>query len=75
MRSDLADVDLRFKFYPKSGKSVAFSDQDPEELSFPPKPPIFLPIHEIEMYPADPKPGSVVRVTMPQWLAEDKGLV
>lgn len=71
--NDPIDVELRFRFFPKTGQSVAVSDG--EEVSFPPAPLIFLPLSEISMYPENPEAGDVITITMPQWLAEKNGLV
>lgn len=67
---DLADVHVLLRFYPKSGKSVAVSLGTDSEL-------IFLPLSEIEIHETGKKENGkkVLEITMPQWLAEENGLV
>jgi hypothetical protein len=67
---DLVDVSVLMKFLPKSGKSIAITNGIDEEV-------IFLPLSEIEYVETGRWEDGyqVINVTMPQWLAEEKGLV
>jgi hypothetical protein len=67
---DLTEVNLLLRFYPKTGKSVACSLGENSEL-------IFLPLSEIEIFETGKFENGkqLVEITMPQWLAEEKGLV
>jgi hypothetical protein len=67
---ELTDVNLLLRFYPKSGKSVAVSLGEESDL-------IFLPLSEIEIFETGrfENGKQLVEITMPQWLAEENGLV
>jgi hypothetical protein len=67
---DLVEVSCILKFYPNSGKSVAVTDGINKEV-------IFLPLSQVEVFETDRFEDGyqLIIVTMPQWLAEEKGLV
>jgi len=69
---DLVDISCLLKFYPNSGKSVAVLEAPEKEI-------IFLPLSQVEVEETgrydDESHLQIVIVTMPQWLAEEKGLV
>ncbi|TIN01000.1 MAG: hypothetical protein E5Y34_11125 [Mesorhizobium sp.] len=73
-RSELADVNLLLRFNPKPGaKSIATAKDEDDLTNFP----IFLPVSQVEYVDTGRTEAgrSIITVTMPQWLAEEKGLV
>jgi len=69
MKSSLFDCKMRFFAESSSGKAFLASDTGSEKDA------IWLPKSEAEYEPKNPQRGDYIEVTMPQWLAEDKGLV
>lgn len=68
MRSDLVDL-LLFEHH-RTGAAVLVSDTGEEKDA------VWLPLSQVEIEPKPGKPGGrEVMVTLPQWLATDKGLV
>jgi len=67
MKSDLIDVSLLYKGITKSGLAGKFEDENGDFLT--------LPLSVIEMHPAEPIYGSEVEVTLPQSMAQEKGLI
>ena len=66
MKSDLIDVTLQL--HHKTDKAILVSDDGNRAKA------IWLPVAHIEMEPMPGKAGIVV-VTLPEWLANDKGLI
>ena len=64
MKSNL--IDLTLNFHGESANAIRVSDND--------GPSIWLPKSQIEFLVGDPGPGCVT-VTMPGWLAMEKGLI
>lgn len=68
-RSDLVDIEVFVKVWPKPYLSVGILlDEDDDSR------PIFLPLSQIEI-DKDPPYRGVATVTLPEWLAIDKGLI
>lgn len=65
MKSDLIDLTLHVVRKSASGKAVEVYDVLPAEK-------LWLPLSEIEI---DPLKGDLAVVTMPRWLAREKGLI
>ena len=63
-KSDLLDMTLHLHF--KTDKSIKVSDDGDEDNA------VWLPLSQIEL---EPKGGALVEVTLPEWLAIEKGLV
>lgn len=72
MRSDL--VDLTVQVHARTAKAIRVSDDgDPAKA-------VWLPLSQIEEGPARDYPkkmggSGIVEVTLPEWLAKDKGLI
>jgi hypothetical protein len=68
MRSDLVDL-LLFEHH-RTAAAVFVSDDGDQKNA------VWLPLSQVEIEPKPGKPGGrAVIVTLPQWLATDKGLV
>jgi hypothetical protein len=63
-KSDL--VDLTVQLHHETGKAVLVSDDGDRDHA------VWLPLSQVEI---ERKPNGVVIVTLPEWLATDKGLV
>jgi hypothetical protein len=64
MRSDL--IDLTVQLLHETDKAVRVTDSTPDKG-------VWLPKTQIEIEPADK--GGLHVVTLPEWLAEEKGLI
>ena len=72
-RYDIIEVDLLYIKTSTSGKGLSFwgreyrADEKPTWIN--------LPVSQIEIDPPDPERRTVVRVSLPRWLAEENGCV
>lgn len=64
MKSDLVDVEMQL--HAETEKAIRVSDDGEDENG------VWLPKSQVEFVR---KKGGIVVVTLPQWLAEQKGLV
>lgn len=64
MRSDVIDIDVEVTA--RTDRAVLVHTGDKEEA-------VWLPLSQIEIAPSGV--GGIETVTVPQWLAEEKGLV
>lgn len=66
MKSDLVDVSVLL--WHKALKAILVKeDEDGKD--------IWLPLSQIEFDPPDALPRTVITVTLPKWIAKDKGLI
>lgn len=70
VRSNLVDVNAIYLCTSQSGKAIGVAPWKGYCGA-----PIYLPLSQVEYEPRDPHNGQVITVTMPQWLARQKGLV
>ncbi len=68
--SDLVDVTLIYLCTLRSGKAMGFG-HDRKHVG----PPIYLPLSQIECEPKPTMNGQAIAVTLPQWMAKQKGLI
>ena len=67
VRSNLVDLKAYFVRSTEKGIGIARSDRA--------GPTIWLPKSQIEIEPREPKGGALIEVTLPSWLAREKGLI
>ena len=60
-------IDITLTFHWEITNAICVSDND--------GPSIWLPKSQIESLVGDPAPGDTVTVTLPEWLAMEKGLI
>jgi hypothetical protein len=64
MKSDL--IDLTLQIHVMSDRAIRVSDDGDDKKA------VWLPLSQCEVLPG---PGSIAVVTLPEWLATEKGLV
>ena len=65
MKADLVDLTLHVVCRSRSGKALQVYDASPDEK-------VWLPISEIE---TEPLRDDLAIITMPRWIAREKGLI
>lgn len=63
MRSDITDIEGQV--HARTDRAILFSDDGDKDGA------VWLPLSQVEV---DMKPGGTAIVTLPEWLAVDKGL-
>lgn len=64
---DPVEVNCTYVRHTNAGNQVAIVDADDKTH--------YLPVSKIELSPEDPEEGDDITVTMPEWLAENEGLI
>jgi hypothetical protein len=66
---DREDTEVSVEFLRETDKAILVTDTgDPSDA-------VWLPKSQIEVQEEDPERGDTITVTLPEWLAEDKGLI
>lgn len=70
VRSDLVDVRVIYLCTSQSGKAIGVAPWSGYV-----GPPIYLPLSQIDYAPPEPTNGQQIEMTLPKWLAKEKGLI
>ena len=66
-RYDAQRVEVSVEFVRRTDRAILVKDGGDEEL--------WLPLSQVEDFAEDAKPGDALDISLPEWLAKEKGLI